>query len=196
MQDYYYNHNVGLFSVQPASYSSPDATVLGSTFLLGVRDFHHANYTTEGIPSLKRDLAITPGTNALEAPMAINWLSFYNFFGMQRYGSEWHFVQKSDDKKLKKISTAGVVELVATTASAIRSFALVTESSADILYYCDSASIKRHDIATASETTLDLKVSGLICTGRSLGYFEDGGDRYLLSLGYLNEMYIIFTYKL
>jgi hypothetical protein len=167
---------------------------------MGTRDYH--NYTSgSNSTNIRQKLHNTPvDSNALDAKLTINlWANTWpqTYQGIQRYGGEWHFIESQDANNLKKITSDGMVRLVTTTSSSVRNFVIVTENSNAILYYCDSTTIKRKDItANSAETALDLKVNGLICSGISLDYFEEDGNRYLLNIGYLNDLYIIYSYKL
>ena len=200
LKDYWYSHNVGLFSVRPSSYDSLLETVFGLKFFMGTRDYHNYTSGSSNIYIRRRSHNTPVDSNALDAKLTINLLAGtwpQTYQGIQRYGGEWHFIESQDAKNLKRITSDGMVRLVTTTSSSVRNFVIVTENSNAILYYCDSNTIKRKDItANSPETALDLKVNGLKCSGMSMDYFEEDGNRYLLNIGYLNDLYIIYSYKL
>lgn len=124
---------------------------------------------------------------------------------MQKIGDDWYFVQMENDKNIvKKFSSTAspadrVVNIVNTVGYNIINGIIVVESGERILYYCRETSpqvIVRNNLETSAETVFDMIVPGLQCSGRNMEYYEDDGERYLLFVGYFNEMNQIISLKL
>lgn len=195
----YYPHNFTLFEVEPASFDVGAATVLGADYLMGIRNFHPSTNTTVWYSVLGTNPVLNHGQSAATAPLISSQNSAATFTGMQKHNNEWYFVQQTDLRKLKKLGGSSVnrqIQVVAELANNIQSFLLLEESGNTIMYYCDYAALRRYNIDTLSSAVIDLRVPGMTCSGRSILYHENSGDRWLTLPGSLNGSNLIFSVRL
>lgn len=199
IQNNYYPHNFVLFEVAPSSFDPVAATVEGADYLMGIRNFHPSTNTSVWYTVLGTNPVLPHAQTAATAPLISSQNSAATFTGMQKLNGEWYFVQQSDMRKLKKLTsdiTTRHIQVVADVGINIQSFYLIEEGGDTIMYYCDYSALRRYNVDTMSSTQLDLRVPGLTCAGRSIVHHSDGQGRWLTMPGSLNGSNLIFSLRL